>query len=230
MPPVVDPDTGQIKRRGSITLVRNPSWDPHTDPLRGGYPDMIDITTGVPPSEGTGAVARGNGDLLLGDNPPPTLVRRYRSSGKANRVPAPDPWDYIWWLGFNLAEPPFDDVHVRKAANLAIDKAAIVSQVQRAPHLIHGPETATVATHIAPDSEEDNLLLSYDPYSTPGHRGSVPLARHEVARSGYDRNHDGDATRPRAGTCSRGDGMETCPGRRAPSSRRTCDGSGSTST
>ena len=33
--------------------------------------------------------------------------------------------DRIWYLTMNLTQPPFDDVHVRKAMNWIIDKAAL---------------------------------------------------------------------------------------------------------
>jgi peptide/nickel transport system substrate-binding protein len=43
----------------------------------------------------------------------------------------------------NLLVPPFDDVHVRKAANLVMDKAALIQATG-------GPTTGDVATTIEP--------------------------------------------------------------------------------
>ena len=73
---------------------------------------------------------------------------------------------------------------MRKAANLAVDKEA----------LIHATSTGLggrIADHIAPDALLDNLLLDYDPYPTPGHHGDLEAAKREMRKSRYDRNHDG---------------------------------------
>jgi ABC-type transport system substrate-binding protein len=83
----------------------------------------------------------------------------------------------------NLALPPFDDVHVRRAVNLAIDKAALL----RADRLA----TGRPATHVVPDALENDLLLNYDPYATRGDGGDLGRAKREMARSRYDGNGDG---------------------------------------
>jgi hypothetical protein len=45
--------------------------------------------------------------------------------------------------------------------------------------------------HIAADALEGGLLRGFDPFRTPGERGSLARARAEMRRSRYDRNHDG---------------------------------------
>jgi ABC-type transport system substrate-binding protein len=90
----------------------------------------------------------------------------------------------------NVATPPFDDLRVRKAVNLALDKARLVQLfVSRRTPL--GWRSAEVARHIVPDAFENNLLLDYDPYSTAGNRGDRRRARAEMARSKYDADGDG---------------------------------------
>jgi ABC-type transport system substrate-binding protein len=73
--------------------------------------------------------------------------------------------------------------------NLVVDKAALRD-------LAGGPLAGRIAGHIVPDSLTSNLLLDYDPYATPGHRGDVAAARAEMARSDYDRNGDGRCDGP----------------------------------
>jgi ABC-type transport system substrate-binding protein len=92
--------------------------------------------------------------------------------------------DDVYYFALNVALPPFDDVHVRRAANLVIDKA----QIQR---LLGNPLRSRVATHLAPDGLEGNLLLDLDPYATHGHHGDLAAAKAEMAQSRYDRDHDG---------------------------------------
>ena len=71
--------------------------------------------------------------------------------------------DFANWLSMNLALPPFDDVHVRKAVNFAFDKAAY-------QHVNGGHIEGDPSGHLAWDSLEQNLLIDYDPYRTTGSR------------------------------------------------------------
>ena len=84
----------------------------------------------------------------------------------------------------NLAVPPFDDVHVRKAVNWAWNKAG-------GRQLAGGPLVGVNAGHIFPDGLLNNLLKDYNPYATPddcgrrregeGRDGPVEV-RHEPGR------------------------------------------------
>ena len=70
----------------------------------------------------------------------------------------------------NLTQPPFDDVHVRRAMNWVIDKAALVQAWG-------GPSIGEVANHIAPDTLLNDQLSDYAPYATAGNHGSVAKAK-----------------------------------------------------
>jgi ABC-type transport system substrate-binding protein len=83
----------------------------------------------------------------------------------------------------NVAIPPFDDVHVRRAANLAIDRSALL----RTDPLSSGRP----ATHIIPDALENGLLDGYDPYPARNGSPDIRRARAEMAKSRYDRDRDG---------------------------------------
>jgi peptide/nickel transport system substrate-binding protein len=172
----------------SINLVRSPSWSPATDPLRPAYPNRIEIRIGGTVDDLAPQVERGQSDLLLFSGLPPQIpadvVARVDKDPSLGRVVV-DPRDFVRRIDMNLAIPPFDDVHVRRAVNYVIDKRSLVSAAGG------GPLVGRVATHIAPDSLEENLLLNYDPYATPGERGSLSLARKEMALSRYDGNGDG---------------------------------------
>lgn len=57
---------------------------------------------------------------------------------------------------------------------------------------IHGGRAiGEVTGHIILNSLENNLLLNYDPYATPGSAGNLDSARQEMALSRYDRDGDG---------------------------------------
>ena len=83
----------------------------------------------------------------------------------------------------NLTQPPFDDVHVRRAVNFVVDREALRKAWG-------GPPRARVATHIAPDAMLVNTLKGYAPYGANG-SGNLAKAKAEMKLSKYDTNHDG---------------------------------------
>jgi peptide/nickel transport system substrate-binding protein len=187
----------------SITLVRNPSWDPESDELRPAYVDRIEITLGPAFNSFPDAVDSlrtmsrqidaGAFDLVVYEGPwpqsPVRQVRSYQRDPELRDQVFVNSSDVVFYITINTAVPPFDDIHVRKALNLVVDKAAL--------RRIGGGSTAgRIAGHIVPDSLVGNLLLDYDPYATPGHRGDVAAARAEMARSDYDRDGDGRCDGP----------------------------------
>jgi peptide/nickel transport system substrate-binding protein len=174
----------------SFTFVRNPSWDPRSDLLRKAYVDRMEFRL-FPPAYDEALQVRLERrvdaeklDLLFDSEASDARLaqvprrRLFRSAA-----------DDVYYFALNVALPPFDDVHVRRAANLVIDKA----RIQR---LLGNPLRSRVATHLAPDGLEGNLLLDFDPFATPGHHGDLPGAKAEMTRSRYDRDHDGICDAP----------------------------------
>jgi peptide/nickel transport system substrate-binding protein len=175
----------------SLTLVRNPSWSRGTDPLRRAYVDRIEIALGASDEDAAGAVRSGRADMVFSEHSDPApVVRRYLGNPALRRRVHSGSLDAVVFINMNVAAPPFDDPHVRRAVNYAIDKQAVLRLDQVGGDLA-SPLFADVATHIAPDSLEGNLLLNRDPYGTPDRGGSLRLARQEMALSRYDRDHDG---------------------------------------
>ena len=174
----------------SLTLVRNPSWDRSTDPLRPAYPDRIVILNQPGIDEAAAAVDAATIDLVLDSSAPPDQMRRYDASAALSERIHRDSSDVTGAVTMNLAVPPFDDVHVRRALNLVVDKAGLQRMFGQEPLAYFGYAHGDVATHVAPDAVQGGLLQDYDPYATAGHRGDLKLARAEMAQSRYD--HDGD--------------------------------------
>jgi ABC-type transport system substrate-binding protein len=180
-----------LVRGTSLTLVRNPSWERRSDALRKAYLDRIELTFGGTPREAAAAVDTGILDLVFDGSPLADQVRRYLADPKLKSRVFVYPGDYLYFMPMNVALPPFDDAHVRRAVNWAIDKTGLVRLANSKPSAFIGPLYPTVATHIGFDSVENDLLHDYDPYATPAHRGDLQAARREMARSRYDRNRDG---------------------------------------
>jgi peptide/nickel transport system substrate-binding protein len=172
----------------SLTLVRNPSWDPRSDRLRPAYPDRIEVTIGMSLEEAAESVRGGRSDVLMNIAPPPQVPLEIIDEYRADQGPGERllfyPRDNIRYMSMNLALPPLDDVHVRKAINLVVNKAELLQ-------IGGGRGTAESATHALPDAVEGNLLLDYDPYHSPGGSGDVKAARREMALSVYDEDGDG---------------------------------------
>jgi peptide/nickel transport system substrate-binding protein len=176
----------------SLALVRNPSWNAESDNLRAAYADRIELALTADPMAAYADVVADEVDLVLDAGPPAALTARYAADSGLKERLVVVPQDELWFAAMNVAQPPFDDVHVRRAANLAVDKEALVERF--------GLAGARIATHVAPDSLEGNLLLDYDPFATRDHRGDLTAARAELAASRYDTNGDGRCDAPE---CSR---------------------------
>ena len=172
----------------SLVLVRNSSWDPATDDLRPAYVDRIEVVFGGETADLQNQVRSGDLDLVLDASPPPNLLREYVTDPELTKHLHVHPADATSYLEFNVLQPPFDDVHVRKAVNLVIDKVGLRT-------LLGGETKGELTGHIMPDSLQNGQLDTYDPYATPGSTGDVEAARDEIALSVYG-NEDGICVDP----------------------------------
>ena len=86
----------------------------------------------------------------------------------------------------NLAEPPFDDVHVRRAMNMVTD----LEGLRRA---WGGPVAGEIATDVIPDAMLGGELTAdaYHPFQDPPFAGDVERAKAEMKLSRYDTDKDG---------------------------------------
>jgi peptide/nickel transport system substrate-binding protein len=93
--------------------------------------------------------------------------------------------DRTWYVTMNWITPPFDDIHVRKAANWVMDKAGILQAWG-------GSTFGDIATHnIPPIVLGDALGSDYNPYPSEGNHGDEAKAKEEMKQSKYDSNKDG---------------------------------------
>jgi peptide/nickel transport system substrate-binding protein len=168
----------------SMVLVRNPSWTEMSDSLRRAYPDKIEISIGGEQADLALKVERGEIDVVLDVDSLPSEIERYRTDAALRDRLFVHRSETLVFLTMNLATPPFDDVHVRRAIDMIVDKAGIL-------HSRGGELSGVVASHIAPDSLLDNALSTFDPYATPTNGGDEEAARGEMALSQYDLDADG---------------------------------------
>jgi peptide/nickel transport system substrate-binding protein len=169
-------------------FVRNPAYDPATDDpeVRANNVDEIridlntnvqDIYDKIEAGELDGAVSSGN--------PPADVLQRYSTTSELQDLLKVGQDDRTWYITMNLAAPPFDDIHVRKAVNLVMDKAGIL-------RAWGGEISGDIAARIQPPTLDGGPTGDeYDPYETPDGAGDLEAAMEEMRQSAYDTDGDG---------------------------------------
>ena len=138
-----DPATG-------LQLERNPLFKPWSDEAQpaGNY-DRIEYHFGLEDEAEVTQVENGQADWMF-DTPPldrlGELGADYASQVHTNPALA------LWFLPMNVHERPFDDIRVRRAVNMAIDRDAVVK-------LFGGPRLAAPSCQVLPPG-----LPGYAPY------------------------------------------------------------------
>lgn len=185
LPPDQQPTVSGYVPSDHLYLVRNPSWDRSTDPLRSAFADRIEITNlANDPNDATkvtSSIQADQTDVSLGADLAVDEITSLRANGAASRVHIM-PGLISNYIDLNLAVPPFDDSHVRRAVQLATDKHSIVNALN---------PNSVIQSHAIPDAFENGLLADYGPFATAGDSGDLAAAKAEMAQSPYDSNHDG---------------------------------------
>jgi peptide/nickel transport system substrate-binding protein len=165
-----------------MTMVRNPNYDPSTDDTRQAYADGIQLKINT-------SVDNIFNDLLAGDidvaegTPPISVLQSLQTDPTYTGWLHADQGDRTWYVTMNLLAPPFDDIHVRNAANLALDKVGIRKQYG-------GEARGDIATSVEPPTV---LPQSTDinPFSANDGSGNAQAAMDEFKQSRYDTNGNG---------------------------------------
>jgi peptide/nickel transport system substrate-binding protein len=171
-----------------LILVRNPDYDQSTDDLRKNYPDEFDFLIN---SSNTDCFAKTKAAEIEDNICSETgkEIREYTTDPDLEGLLKANPDDGVWYIYMNLTQPPWDDIHVRKAANLIMDKEALRKGWG-------GPTVGDIATHILPPTLSPPELEGYDPYPSPDYTGDEEAAKAEMAQSKYDTDQDGICDAP----------------------------------
>jgi peptide/nickel transport system substrate-binding protein len=177
------PGTGPYKVASAtereVRYVRNPYFRERSHAAQpDGNPDEIVMRLGLSPEQQTREIAAGRADWGAANTPPellPGLRARYPERFHRWAIPTTD------FFQFNLTLPPFDDLRVRRAFNLALDRRKIV-------RLYGGPDIAAPTCQVLPPGIPG--YRRYCPYTrNPGPNGrwnrpDLARARRLVAASG----------------------------------------------
>ena len=169
----------------NLTLVRNPNYDQATDNTRSNYVDGITVTVDTNVDDIFSRIQAGDLDSSISDQPPKPVLQQYLTDSAKKPYLHSNSGDRTWYLTMNWAVPPFDDLHVRKAANWIMDKAGILQAWG-------GSTFGDIATHnIPPIVLGEKLGSDYNPYPSEGNHGDEAKAKEEMKQSKYDTNKDG---------------------------------------
>jgi peptide/nickel transport system substrate-binding protein len=180
----LEPATG-FDEQTILDLVRNPNYDPKTDSkaARENFPDEVQFIVDSNADDIFNKIEAGELDMAT-SSIPPQVLRRYATTQSLRPYFHQNSGDRTWYVVMNLTQPPFDDIHVRKAMNYVLDKVGMVQAWG-------GPTYGKVANHIVPDTLFSNQLAEFTPYKTPGDRGSAAKARAAMKGSKYDTSGNG---------------------------------------
>ncbi len=170
-----------------MVLVRNPSYDPSTDSTqdRANNVDGVVITIDTNTTDIYNKIQSGelDGNGYPAGEPPATILQQYLTNPDLKPLLQINSGDRTWYITMNVLVPPFDDVHVRKAVNYVINKAALQKAWGGASH-------GAIGTSIEPPTVLPTTA-DYNPYPSPNNQGDVTAAMNEMKQSKYDSNHDG---------------------------------------
>ncbi|HEX2032260.1 MAG TPA: ABC transporter substrate-binding protein [Actinomycetota bacterium] len=183
-----EPVSGYVPGR-SIVLVRNPSWDPATDEIRPAYLDRMEFQIGLTTEDMQDKIAAGELDVNADGIPPPQVIQEYQTDPEREDQVVVVGATGTDFLSLNIAEPPLDDVNVRRAVSHAVDRAGL-QQIEG------GPLLGEPVSHVIPDPLLEGLLADYVPFGTPDGGPDVDAATEAMSQSEYDQDGDGQCDAP----------------------------------
>jgi peptide/nickel transport system substrate-binding protein len=179
-----------------LHLVRNPSYDQSTDTktARENFIDgfRLDLNTNsqnIFDKVKAGSLETEEATVL------PAVVAQYTADPTLKDKLKINDGDRTWYFTMNLVVPPFDDVHVRKAANFIMNKEGLL-------RALGGATSGVPAEHIIPPTVLSGQLApgQFDPYgcsagaNCPDHKGNLALALAEMKKSKYKTDATGKCT------------------------------------
>ncbi|RZT26944.1 peptide/nickel transport system substrate-binding protein [Kribbella sp. VKM Ac-2569] len=165
------------KPGASLKVVRNDKWDKKTDDVRTANPDAFQWTFGLDPATIDERMIAGQGtdaDAIAGTIQAASVARIQTPQLKERTMSGLG--GCTTYMGLNSTKKPLDNVKVRQAINLAVNKQTVRDAVG-------GSTLAEIATSIQPPTIAGRV--DYDPYPSPDHKGDVDGARKLLTEAGF---------------------------------------------
>ncbi|MET9275051.1 ABC transporter substrate-binding protein [Kribbella sp. NPDC003557] len=167
----------EYKPGASLKVVRNDKWDKKTDDVRTANPDAFQWTFGLDPATIDERMIAGQGtdaDAIAGTVQAASVARIQTPQLKQRTMTGLG--GCTTYMGLNTTKKPLDNVKVRQAINLAVNK-------QTVRDADGGSALAEIANTIQPPTIAGRL--DYDPYPSPDHKGDVEGARKLLTEAGF---------------------------------------------
>jgi peptide/nickel transport system substrate-binding protein len=159
-----------------FTMVRNPHWDPATDPNRQPLPEAIKVDLNVNADDIDNRLISGDLDVAIeGSGVGPSAQGRILADQGLHANTDSALVARLWYTALNSDVAPLDNIHCRKAVLYAADRAGY----QRAYGGATGGEIATnILPPVIPGAKR------FDLYPSPNNLGDIAKARDELAQCG----------------------------------------------
>ncbi|WP_329475568.1 ABC transporter substrate-binding protein [Kribbella sp. NBC_01484] len=166
----------EYKPGASLKLVRNDKWDKKSDEVRTANPDAFQWTFGLDGATIDERMIAGQGadaDAIAGTVQAASVARIQTPQLKQRTMTGLG--GCTTYMGLNTTKKPLNDVKVRQAINLAVNK-------QTVRDADGGSALADIGTSIQPPTVAGRV--DYDPYPSPDHKGDVEAARKLLTEAG----------------------------------------------
>lgn len=110
-----------------LTLVRNPYWDPNSDPIRNNYPDKFEWDFGVDPTAQANRTIADKGNdqyASMQQNVPQALLQQVEGNKEILARSSTGPTPFVYYLAINTQR--VTDLNERKALEYAIDRTGVL--------------------------------------------------------------------------------------------------------
>jgi len=166
----------EYKPGASLKVVRNDKWDKKTDDVRTANPDAFQWTFGLDPATIDERMIAGQGtdaDAIAGTIQAASVARIQTPQLKQRTMTGLG--GCTTYMGLNTTKKPLDNVKVRQAINLAVNK-------QTVRDADGGSALAEIANTIQPPTIAGRV--DYDPYPSPDNKGDIEGARKLLTEAG----------------------------------------------
>ena len=160
----------------NFTLVRNPNWDPATDPNRKALPDRIEVALNANADDIDNRLLSGDLDVAIEGSGVASAAQGRVLADQALRANTDNPVvARLWYTAVNGQVAPLDNVACRRAVLLAADRTGY----QRAYGGATGGDIATnMMPPVIPGAQQ------FDLYGSPDNTGDLTRAREQLNQCG----------------------------------------------
>jgi peptide/nickel transport system substrate-binding protein len=185
---------GQYIHNTKLTLVRNPYWDPKTDPIRNNYPDGFEWDFGVDPTaQANRTIADQGGDQFasMQQNVPQALLQKVEGDKAVLARSSTGPTPFVYYLAINTQR--VTDLKERQALEYAIDRTGVLQ-------VYGGPPAGSPATTMLGPSQAGYKKFDLFPAGANGNAAKAKEllgGKHPKITIGYRNSESGQKLGPK---------------------------------